>query len=227
MEKKKSKKADLENKRLIFFEFAVILVLLGTLTAFEWGTKTEASKLLEQISGEEVVEDEIINTFQDEKPPPPPPPKPQVIETFEIVEDDIEIDDIELEDMDTDIDEEIAVQTIEEEEEEEAEDEVFVVVENMPEFPGGMLALRKFLANNVEYPQIAIESGLTGRVIVGFVIDKQGKVTNVKILRGVDDILDKEAVKVVKKLPAFKPGSQRGKPVRVSFTVPVTFRLQN
>lgn len=228
MEKKKSKKADLENKRLIFFEFSVIIVLLATLTAFEWGTKVEKSKILAAMGAEEVIEDEIINTFQEQKPVAPPPPKPVVIETINIVDDNIEIEDeIELEDMDTDIDEEVAVEVLDEEEEEEEESKIFVVVEDMPEFPGGPLALRKFLANNVEYPQIAIESGLSGRVFVGFVIDKKGKVTDVKILKGVDEILDKAAMAVVKKLPNFKPGKQRGKAVRVSYSVPVTFRLQN
>lgn len=228
MEKKKSKKADLENKRVIFFELSIALVLFVVLVAFEWGVRNESNDMIQQMNQEEEIEDEMINTFQDNTPPPPPPPKPQVIETINIVDDEFEIDDeLEMEDMDTDIDDEVAVDMIEDEEEEEASDEVFVVVENMPEFPGGLLALRKYIAQNVEYPQIAIESGLSGRVFVGFVIDKQGKVTNVRVIRGVDDVLDKEAIRVVKTLPNFKPGSQRGKPVRVSYTVPVTFRLQN
>ena len=111
------------------------------------------------------------------------------------------------------------------EDEEEEEETIFVIVENMPEFPGGDLALRKYIAENVKYPEIAKENGLSGKVFVAFVINLRGEVENVKIARGVDPALDKEAIRVVQNLPKWKPGSQRGKPVKVSYTVPINFQL--
>ena len=226
MELKKSQKANLENKKIIIFEISIILTLLLILTAFEWSSPSSKTNLLSGNDNEIVIEDEIINTFQKEDTPPPPPPKPQVIEIINIVDNDITIDDeLEMDDMDTNIDEEIAVKSLDEEEEED-ENEVFFIVENMPKFPGGEEAMRKFIAHNVNYPEIAVENGISGKVIVSFVVNKKGKATNIKILRGVDPIIDREAKLVITKLPNFKPGMQRGKPVNVSYVVPVSFRLQ-
>ena len=102
----------------------------------------------------------------------------------------------------------------------------FFVVEQMPEFPGGELALRKFLNNSVKYPVIAQENGIQGKVFVNFIVDTNGGISNVKIARGVDQSLDKEAMRVVKSMPKWIPGKQSGQPVRVSFTVPINFVLQ-
>jgi protein TonB len=101
-----------------------------------------------------------------------------------------------------------------------------VVVEEMPEFPGGVTALRKYLAESVKYPVIAQENGIQGKVYVNFVVNKDGSVSNAKIARGVDPSLDQEALRVVSTLPKWKPGKQRGQPVRVSYTVPINFQLQ-
>jgi protein TonB len=226
MELKKSKAANLENKKIIFFQVSLIITLAFMLSAFEWSSTAEKSNQFANQEVSEEVEEEMINTFQQENVPPPPPPKPQVIEVFDIVEDDIEIEDVELEDMDVDVDDEVAVQTIEEEEEEEASDEIFFIVENMPEFPGGENEMRRFIAKNVVYPDIAVENGISGKVIVSFVVNKTGKPTNIKIVRGVDPLLDKEAKTVITKMPNFKPGLQRGKPVNVSYIVPVSFALE-
>ena len=109
--------------------------------------------------------------------------------------------------------------------EEEDDEEFFMVVENMPEFPGGDRGLMKYIQNNVKYPPIAREYNITGKVYVSFIVDKSGSVTNVKIVRGVDENLDAEAMRVVKSLPKYKPGKQRGKSVRVMFTIPINFTL--
>ena len=95
----------------------------------------------------------------------------------------------------------------------------------MPEFPGGDLELRKYIAQNIQYPEIAKENGIQGKVFVQFVVNQKGEVEQVKVVRGVDPSLDKEAVRVIQSLPKWKPGSQRGKPVKVSFTVPINFQL--
>ena len=105
-------------------------------------------------------------------------------------------------------------------------EEIFFIVEEMPDFPGGDTALRQFIANSVDYPKIAVEKGIQGKVYVTFVVTKDGSVANATIARGVDPSLDKEALRVVNSLPKWKPGKQRGKPVNVSYTVPINFQLQ-
>jgi protein TonB len=227
MEPKKSPKADLESKRNIFVQIGLVVSLGLCLLAFEWTSRVEQASSLGSVAEQEV-EDEIIPiTRQEEVKPPPPPPPPKVVEVLNIVEDDVEIED-ELEIQDTEADDEtvIDVAPVIQEEEEVDEGQVFFIVEDMPEFPGGELALRKFIANAVKYPVIAQENGIQGKVYVNFVVDKDGSIINARIARGVDASLDKEALRVVNSLPKWKPGKQRGKPVRVSYTVPINFVLQ-
>lgn len=228
MELKKSPKADLENKRNIFIQVGLVISLGLTLLAFEWTSKVDQAASLGTVMQQEV-EDEIIPiTRQEEVKPPPPPPPPKVVEVLTIVDDDTEIED-ELEIEDTEADDQTVIDVapvIQQEEEEAEESEVFFIVEDMPEFPGGELALRKFIANAIKYPVIAQENGIQGKVYVNFVVDKDGSVSNARIARGVDPSLDKEALRVVNTLPKWKPGMQRGKPVRVSYTVPISFVLQ-
>ncbi|MCW0482721.1 energy transducer TonB [Gaoshiqia sediminis] len=228
MELKKSPKADLESKRNIFVQVGLVISLGLTLLAFEWTSKVDQAASLGTVMQQEV-EDEIIPiTRQEEVKPPPPPPPPKVVEVLTIVDDDTEIEDeLELEDTEADDQTVIDVAPVIQREEEEAEEsEVFFIVEDMPEFPGGELALRKFIANAIKYPVIAQENGIQGKVYVNFVVDKDGSVTNARIARGVDASLDKEALRVVNSLPKWKPGMQRGKAVRVSYTVPISFVLQ-
>lgn len=228
MELKKSPKADLEGKRNIFIQIGLVIALGVTLLAFEWTTKVEQTESLGAVMQQDV-EDEIIPiTRVEEVKPPPPPPPPKVVEVLNIVDDDTEIED-ELEMEDTEADENTVIDiapVIQQEAEAEEESEVFFIVENMPEFPGGELALRKFIANAIKYPVIAQENGIQGKVYVNFVVDKDGSVTQARIARGVDSSLDKEALRVVNSLPKWKPGMQRGKAVRVSYTVPISFVLQ-
>lgn len=106
------------------------------------------------------------------------------------------------------------------------ETKVFTVVEQMPMFPGGDAALMSYLANNIHYPTVAAENGVQGRVVVGFVVERDGSITDVRILRGVDPSLDREAMRVVKSMPRWTPGKQNGSAVRVKYQVPVAFRLQ-
>lgn len=226
MELKKNPKVDLSRLSGIFLEVGFVLSLGIMLLIFNI---TQREKIAGDGFGQlddMVAEEEIIPiTRQQEIKPPPPPEPPKVTEVLNIVEDDVEIED-ELEIEDTEADQETAVEIVEiEEEEEEDEAQVFYIVENMPEFPGGDLELRKHIAQNVNYPEIAKENGIQGRVFIQFVVNKKGKVEQVKVVRGVDPALDKEAIRVISSLPAWKPGSQRGKAVRVSFTVPINFQL--
>ena len=185
------------------------------LIAFEWKSYDKSNYNLGDLNLDDMEEEIIPITRQEVKPPPPPPPPPEIIE---IVEDEVEIEnEVEIEETETDEEEMIEI--------EEDDEEFFMVVENMPEFPGGDLGLMKFIQKNVRYPAIAKEYNITGKVYVSFIVDKQGNVTNVKIVRGVDKNLDAEAVRVVSSLPKYKPGKQRGKPVRVMFTIPINFTL--
>ena len=216
MEPKKNPEVNLERKRGLFLQIGLVIALLVVLGAFEYKTYEKIAYNLGDLSLDDLEEEIIPITKQELKPPPPPPPPPEIIE---IVEDDVEIEDeIEIEDTESDEDEEIEII-------EEDDDEFFMVVENMPIFPGGDLGLMKYIQKNVKYPAIAKEYNITGKVYVSFIVDKSGSVTNVKIVRGVDKNLDSEAVRVVKSLPKYKPGKQRGKSVRVMFTIPINFTL--
>lgn len=229
MELKKSTKADLENKRNVFLMLGLVIALGVTLLAFEWTSRPTKVEGLGNLNSQEVEEEIIPITREQEIKPPPPPPPPKVVEVLNIVEDDVKIED-ELEIEDSEADDEtvidVAPVVVAEEEEEEETAEVFFIVEDMPEFPGGELALRKYIANAIKYPVIAQENGIQGKVYVTFVVGKDGAVRDAAIARGVDPSLDKEALRVVNQLPRWKPGKQRGKAVNVSYTVPINFVLQ-
>jgi len=222
MEIKKNSNANLEKFKGVFLLTGLAFTLGLMLFVFSRATKAEAAEDLGTV--ELVAEEEFVMQTKQDIPPPPPPEPPPVAEVINIVEDDVEIEN-EME-FDTEMDEEEEVDIVEvEEDEEEAAPEIFVIVEQMPEFPGGELALRKFIAKNVNYPAIARESDIQGKVFVRFEVTKTGSVDKVSVVRGVDEILDNEAIKVVKKLPKFKPGKQRGKNVSVWYTVPINFKL--
>ena len=227
MEVKKSPKADLENKKTVFMQIGLVVVLSLVLIAFEW-TTTDVKINLDFMEADVEVEEEIIPiTRQEEVQPPPPPPPPAVTDILNIVDDDVELD-VELEILDTEMDQNAMVDfsAIVVEEEERDTGEIFMIVEEMPEFPGGDAALQRYLASSIRYPVIAQENGIQGRVYIQFVINQQGEVTNAVILRGVDPSLDREALRVVQAMPKWKPGRQRNRPVRVSYTVPINFVLQ-
>lgn len=225
MEPKKTPKADLERSRGIFFQIGFILTLLLVYGAFEWSQAEITLSDLGDLEAEEV-EQEMVQITQQEPPPPPPPPQQQVLEVDNIVEDDVEIEE-ELEIKDQSIDDETEIEFIEiEEEEEEEEAPIYVSVQKMPEFPGGEIALRKHIAQNVKYPAIARENDIQGTVYLRFVVTHKGTVEKVTVIRGVDPLLDKEAIRVVKDLPKWSPGEQQGKKVNVWYTVPIKFALQ-
>lgn len=224
-DKKKSKKADLENKKMLFIEIGMIIALAGVLLAFEWKSYEKID--LEMISRvAEDIPEEMVQITQQNKPPPPPKPQPQTT-IINIVEDDVEIeDDIEIDveaDEQTVVEEYVPIDVPEEEEEEEAP--IFTVVESMPTFPGGDEARIKYLQENLKYPQMARESGIQGRVFVTFVVERDGNITDVKILRGIGGGCDEEAIRVIQNMPKWVPGKQRGKPVRVQFNMPILFKL--
>lgn len=226
MELKKAEKANLENNKGVFRQMGLILSLGLMFIAFEY-TQTDLKASEIEVVEEAVMEEEAIPiTRQETPPPPPPPPPPAFTEVLNIVDDDVELDEeLELDDME--MDDEMEVEIIEfEDEVEEDDNKVFMVVEKMPSFPGGDAALMKYLRKNVKFPAIAQENGIQGRVYVEFVVNKDGRIVDVKILKGVDRHLDEEALRVVRNMPSWEPGEQRGKAVRVSYRLPINFTLR-
>jgi protein TonB len=226
MEVKKSPKADLENKRGLFLEIGLALTLLFVFAAFEWRVdSSEATGLEDQQEME--AEEEMIPVTRQEPIKPPPPPPPKQVTKITIVEDDVEVED-EI-DIDVEADDETEMEEYippEDDDEEIVEAEIFTVVEAMPDFPGGMGKLMAYLGNNIKYPPFAKETNIQGRVFINFVVEPDGSISNVKVLRGIGGGCDEEAIRVVESMPKWKPGMQRGKPVRVSYNLPVKFTLQ-
>lgn len=226
METKKSNKADLERKRSIFLGIGMVLSLSFVLLAFNW--KTPVQKTSELSSEKWDVPDDFIMPLTKQEKKEIAPPVKTVIE-FILVDDETEIDDPDLEIFNTEItDEGIDVNALinDRSKEEVNEDEIFHFVNEMPEFPGGIEALLNFISRAVNYPVVAQETGIQGKVYVSFIINADGKVSDAKVLRGVDTSLDKEALRVVNSMPVWKPGKQSGRAVRVSFNVPISFVLQ-
>lgn len=226
MEEKKSPKANLENKKLMFIQIGLIISLAVAWSVFEMKSydKREIDESL--LRQTELLPEEMVEITKQEEPKPQPVEMPKTTTQLEIVEDDVEVEDIEINaEMDqNEVVEEYVAPEIEEEE--VVEQEIFQIVEEMPSFPGGEQKLMEYVGKNVKYPQIARESGIKGRVFVSFVVEPDGSVSNVKVLRGIGGGCDEEAMRVVKSMPKWKPGKQRGKAVRVSYMLPVNFQLQ-
>lgn len=221
MEPKKNPKADLEKLKGTFSLVGLVLSLFIVYSIVNWKFyDVQASELGQLVVEEE--EEDIIPITEQNTPPPPPPPPPAAPEIIEIVENDEEVEDIVI-DTEVEVDEVIEVFEVEEE---VVEEEVFTIVESMPEFPGGQKKLFEYLGKNIKFPPAARANGISGKVYINFTVGKNGKIRDIKILRGVHDLLDKEAVRVVKAMPAWKPGKQRGKTVSVSYNLPINFILK-
>ncbi len=229
MEVKKSPKADLENRKSTWFLIGYVLILAAIFVAFEWSER-DREIIIDTGTVEVTFEEEMVPiTQQEQQVAPPPPQAPSAEEVLQIVDNDMDVEET---DIATSEDQGEAVQivgntgpvvVVEEVVEEET---IFQVVEEMPSFPGGEAECMKFLSKNIKYPTIAQENGIQGRVILQFVVNKDGSIVDVTVARSVDPYLDKEAIRVVQMMPKWKPGKQRGKPVRVKYTLPVMFRLQ-
>ncbi len=227
MERKKSKQADLENKKGIFLQLGLVVALSVVLISFEWTSSPDEDDNTEMVKQIEF-EDEMIVTRREEQPKEQPKPEtPKVAEVLDIVEDDVEIEDFDF-DMEVDDDTQYDFTMVEDDEEEIEEEEIFYIVEDMPTFNGGDPAIefRKYISNNLDYPEIAAENGISGRVIVQFAVNSSGRVVDAVVVRPVDPALDKEAIRVVMASPPWTPGKQRGKAVKVLFTFPINFVLQ-
>ncbi len=230
MEVKKSPKADLEGGIGMSILMGMVVGLAVLFVGFEWGTRDVQVVTADQGVADIIAEEEIeITRPENTPPPPPPPPAPAVTEVLNVVEDDVELEQQEIissEDDASAAQQETFVAPVVEEEEEESAQQIFTVVEKQPEFPGGTAELFKYLSKAIKYPVIAQENGIQGRVVCSFVVNRDGSIVDIQVMRGVDPSLDKEAIRVISEMPKWKPGEQRGKPVRVRFILPVQFRLQ-
>ena len=228
MELKKNPKADLEKRRGLYLEIGLVVILAASLIAFNVKSYDKDTSEAFQREVQDEPEEIIIQTDIQEPPPPPPPEAPEVTTIIEVVSDDKEIkNDVTFSTEVTDDTKNIAIVQVQiEEEEDETETQIFTVVENEPEFPGGTEALYKYLAQNIKYPQLARENNITGKVYVTFVVEKDGSIANPKVLRDIGGGCGAEALRVVKSMPKWAPGKQRGKAVRVQFNLPVNFNLK-
>ncbi len=222
MKPKKDPKADVDRMSGIFFRIGLIISLALTILAFQWTTyKKSEIKLESNLVIDE--DEEIIDVTKQEKKPPAPPPPPEI----KVVEDNVEIeeDQPEIESQDEVEEMKVELPPVIEEEENVEEEQIFMVVEEMPEFPGGDEARMRYLRDNIKYPELERDNGVQGLVVVSFVVEKDGSITNIKILKGLTPNINNEAIRVVQNMPKWKPGKQRGKPVRVTINLPIRFTL--
>lgn len=224
MEPKRTEVAELSNKSTLFFSFGLVVTLALVLTAFEWKDIEEAAELATGKTADNV--EEILEVPPTEQPPPPPPQvqQPQVVEVpdEEKIEEEIQVN------LDVEMNEETKVEQIEIKVEEPKEDvdEIFTIVEETATPKGGMPAFYKYVGSKLKYPAQATRMGVEGKVYVEFVINRDGTIVDVRVVRGIGAGCDEEAVRVVQSSPPWNPGKQRGKPVRQKYTLPIQFKLQ-
>ena len=230
MEAKKSEKADLEKKKGLHLEIGLVTILALVLVAFNLrSTDKKDSGFVQQMVSTEM-EEEILQTQQEEDIPEPEPeqPEPEVTTELEVVDDDADIKNelgiVDAGDNANKQQEEVVITDVGGEETVE-EEEIFVFVEEYPSYPGGEEALYKYLGENIQYPDVARDNGITGTVVIRFVVEKDGSITKAAIAREIGGGCGKEALRVVNAMPKWKPGKQSGKAVRTEFTLPVQFQL--
>jgi len=223
MVEKKSPEADVSRKSGLYMNIGLVIALLLVILAFEWKFYEDGE--LADLGNVSDDFEEMLDIPPTEQPPPPPPKiqQPEIVEVpdEEEIEEDIEVD------LDVEITEDDVIEDIifEEPVEEEVADEVFTIVEQQPEYPGGMSAFYQFVTKKLKYPSQARRMGIEGKVFVQFVVDKAGNITEVTAVRGIGAGCDEEAVRVIKSSPQWKAGKQRGKAVKVRMILPITFKL--
>ena len=230
MEIKKSPKADLENKKMLFLEIGLVIALAVCGAALAFNTKPEPEPYTPPKQDVREQEFEMDRTVQEQEQQQPEQQKAKtqvLADVLTIVSNDTKIETPDLlfsddasafEDFEFEVEE--VVENI-------VEEEIFVTAEEMPTFQGGDLSkFRNWVQNNVKYPQLALENGIQGNVVIKFVVEKDGKLSNIQVLQTPDKTLADAAVQVLQKSPKWKPGKQRNKPVRVTYTLPVSFKIQ-
>jgi periplasmic protein TonB len=221
MELKKNPQADLEKKKPAFIQIGLVLSLAFTLIAFEWKSYQLDLRGFRPLSID-LTEDDVIPITRETPPLPPPPPV--VVVDVKIVDDDKIIEEELI--ISSEADENTKIEFVPQEEETIPEIEKIYYLEDMPEFPGGEAELFKYLKTTINYPKIAKENGIQGVVYVTFIVKADGSISDIEVLRGIKGGCDEEAIRVVKSMPKWKPGLQRGRPVDVHFNLPIRFVLK-
>jgi protein TonB len=227
MDIKKSKKADLENKKTTFLQLGLVVTIALILIAFEWTSSDKKDNAYANLQ-EEILEEEQAPITEEQEKPQETPPDVNLNDVFEIVDNDVKIENEILFNDLVNENTQVAMYTWNPvQEEEEVADDIFQIVEDMPTFRGGdVQKFSNWVQERCKYPTIAQELGVQGKVFIGFVVEPDGRLSNVTVLRSVDKSLDDEAVRVVESSPKWNPGKQRGLPVRVSFSMTVNFVLR-
>ena len=229
MQTKKDPKVNLEPRKVTYVLIGLVTTLALLFVALEWSdTSVRRTKVFTRAFDMEEPELPIV-TIQQNVTPPPPPPLPDVIDRYDVVEDEVNIEDYDLVSMEDDDDVPIQIVSLEgapsEGEEAENDGQPFLVVEEQPQFPGGESALMAFIKKTLRYPAFAAENGIQGRVTLSFVVERDGSIAQIEVMRSPAEELSKESIRVVQTMPKWKPGKQRGKAVRVKYVLPITFRL--
>ena len=230
MQTKKDPKVNLEPRKVTYVLIGLVTTLALLFVALEWSNSTiRRSNILTRVADTELDEDMIITVQNQMTPPPPPPPMPEVIENFDIVDEDVDIEDYEVPEFEDTKDVLIEVVNLDaapnEGEEPTDDGQPFLVVEEQPEFPGGQNALMAYIKKTLRYPAFAAENGIQGRVTLSFVVERDGSIAQIEVMRSPAEELSKESIRVVQTMPKWKPGKQRGKAVRVKYVLPITFHL--
>lgn len=223
MENKKSPLRNPEQRKTSLFFTGLIFSLSFTLVAFEWRTSETDQYVAVQWTGD-FIEEEIIPVSRMKQPEPPPPP-PVQHHHFQLVE-ELPVAAEPVVDLNLDIPDVPVVRHIEAPTEHIAELPVRLEATEMPAFVGGETEMYKYLQRNVSFPSMAREANISGAVYVTFVVDTNGIITNAEVLRGIGGGCDEEALRVIRNMPAWKPGKQNGDPVRVRFNMPIRFTLK-
>jgi len=230
MEIKKDPRVDLKTRKQTYWLTGLTGILAVLFIMFEW-TNVTHNKIRDRFGFDDMfIDDDVAITVQTNTPPPPPPPPiPDVIEEILVVDNEKEVDELDFVSIESDENMEVAILSQTDEgpviEDVADDNEIFVIVEQQPEYPGGMQALMQYLTNSIRYPAFEAENGIQGRVTLSFVVERDGSISDIVEMRSPSEGLTREARRVVQNMPKWRPGKQRGKAVRVKYMLPVTFRL--
>ena len=227
MEIKKNPEVDVQNKRFLLGEIGLAVALLVVIAAFLYSPRETEEVVIEQAVA--VVEEEMVEITRQDQKPPEPPKRTEIkviTDVLNIVTNDEKITtDVDFAEFAEDVE---IIQQVAVDEENLEDDQPFVKVEQMPSFMGGdLMTFRNWVQSKVRFPQIAQENGISGRVLLMFVIERDGSLTNIQVLQTPDSSLSDEAIRVLKTSPKWTPGKQRNQSVRVKYTLPIDFRIQN
>lgn len=226
MEAKKSPKADLENRKGLFLEIGLVVILAVALLAFNIKSYDREDVEAIQRTVIDEVEETVIQTEEQEKPPEPEPQQETSITDIEVVDNDKEVEAIDMSSFTEEVLNVEATAPIVEEVEQEVDEEIVIIPDVNPEFAGGEAKLYEYLGENIRYPDIARDGGITGKVLVKFVVEKDGSITNISVMRDIGGGCGEEAKRVVRGMPKWKPGKVGGRTVRSQFILPISFVLK-